>query len=214
MNQSEDGSIAPLILAYFSLVMAAIFLISNIASVYVARRDLINITESALSKAAQELDEFVYYYRIPISEIFGDENQRVPINCSDAGMTLQREIELASRQIVSGIEENNFEKFSDVETPKGVNYAETLKGMTSAETLSAAKARENVRSGNEAQSYEVSNSQYFNNNREPRITYFGCNGTVLQAKVRQEHLLPFALNVFGIKSYVNEVTVSVEARFS
>ena len=196
MNQSEDGSIAPLILAYFSLVMAAIFLISNIASVYVARRDLINITESALSKAAQELDEFVYYYRIPISEIFGDENQRVPINCSDAGMTLQREIELASRQIVSGIEENNFEKLSDVETPKGVNYAETLSGE------------------NEGQRYEVSNSQYFNNNREPRITYFGCNGTVLQAKVRQEHLLPFALNVFGIKSYVNEVTVSVEARFS
>jgi len=196
MNQSEDGSIAPLILAYFSLAMAAIFLISNIASVYVARRDLINITESALSKAAQELDEFVYYYRIPISEIFGDENQRVPINCSDAGVTLQREIELASRQIVSGIGEDNFEKFSDVETPKGVNYAETLSGE------------------NEAQSYEVSNSQYFNNNREPRITYFGCNGTVLQAKVRQEHLLPFALNVFGIKSYVNEVTVSVEARFS
>jgi hypothetical protein len=196
MNQSEDGSIAPLILAYFSLAMAAIFLISNIASVYVARRDLINITESALSKAAQELDEFVYYYRIPISEIFGDENQRVPINCSDAGVTLQREIELASRQIVSGIGEDNFEKFSDVETPKGVNYAETLSGE------------------NEGQSYEVSNSQYFNNNREPRITYFGCNGTVLQAKVRQEHLLPFALNVFGIKSYVNEVTVSVEARFS
>ena len=196
MNQSEDGSISPLILAYFSLVMAAIFLISNIASVYIARRDLINVTESALSKAAQELDEFVYYYRIPISEIFGDENQRVPINCSDAGMTLQREIELASRQIVSGIEEDNFEKFSDVETPKGVNYAETLSG------------------GNEARGYEVPNNKYFNNNREPRITYFGCNGTVLQAKVRQEHLLPFALNVFGIKSYVNEVTVSVEARFS
>ena len=214
MNQSEDGSIAPLILAYFSLVMAAIFLISNIASVYIARRDLINVTESALSKAAQELDEFVYYYRIPISEIFGDENQRVPIKCSDAGVTLQREIELSSRQIVSGHKEDNFEKFSDVETPKGVNYAETFKGMSRAESLRVAKARESVRSGNEAQSYEVPNSQYFNNNQEPRITFFGCNGTALQAKVRQEHLLPFALNIFGIKSYVNEVTVSVEARFS
>jgi hypothetical protein len=187
MNQSEDGSIAPLILAYFSLVMAVIFLISNIASVYIARRDLINVTESALSKAAQELDEFVYYYRIPISEILGEENQRVPINCSDAGVTLQREMEMSSQQRIS---ENQ------VESSARVSRTENLSG------------------GNEAQRYEVSNSQYFNNNREPRITYFGCNGTVLQAKVRQEHLLPFALNIFGIKSYVNEVTVSVEARFS
>ena len=52
----ESGSISPLIMGYFVIAMSLTFLISNLASVYIARRDLINLTEGALSRAVQELD--------------------------------------------------------------------------------------------------------------------------------------------------------------
>jgi hypothetical protein len=186
-SRSEVGSIAPLILAYFSLVMTAIFLISNVASVYIARRELINVTETALSKAAQELDEFAYYYRVPIPEFFGNDYQQVPINCSDAGVTLRRELELASRNLDGGIETDTSWGLNETEGSNGTNTRDDSKVLNGGNSVG---------------------------DPEPELTFFGCNGAVLQARVRQEHPLPFALNIFGIRSYVNHVSVSVEARFS
>jgi hypothetical protein len=92
--QEESGSISPLIMVYFVIAMSLTFLISNLASVYIARRDLINLTEGALSRAVQELDEVAYYYQLPIPEMFTGESKKVPINCSDAGRTFSREIAL------------------------------------------------------------------------------------------------------------------------
>lgn len=92
--KDEYGSISPLIMGYFIIAMSLTFLISNIASVYIARRDLINLTEGALSRAVQELDEIAYYYQVPIPEIFPGQSRAVPINCSDAGRTFSQEIAL------------------------------------------------------------------------------------------------------------------------
>jgi hypothetical protein len=93
-GNDEDGSITPLISLYFTIAMLMIFVIANAASTYIARRDLINATEAALSKAAQELDEFVYYYQVPIPSSIGGQLSLVPINCSDAGGTLSRELNM------------------------------------------------------------------------------------------------------------------------
>ncbi|MEN9292974.1 MAG: hypothetical protein RL288_770, partial [Actinomycetota bacterium] len=41
---SEKGSISPLIMLYFTVAMLMAFIVSNLASTYVARRDLINTT--------------------------------------------------------------------------------------------------------------------------------------------------------------------------
>ena len=89
---SERGSISPLIMLYFTVAMLMAFVVSNVASTYVARRDLINTTEAALSIATQELDEWVYYYRLPTKGIPGSNSDLVPINCSDAGSTFSREL--------------------------------------------------------------------------------------------------------------------------
>ncbi len=94
---NESGSITPLISIYFTVAMLFIFVAANLASMYVARRDLINTTEGALSKAAQELDEYVYYYQIPTPS-FISEGDLVPINCSDAGTTFAKEIKLLDTQ--------------------------------------------------------------------------------------------------------------------
>jgi hypothetical protein len=95
--EDEYGSISPLIMGYFIIAMTLTFLISNTASVYIARRDLINLTEGALSRAVQEIDEIAYYYQVPIPEIFPGQSRAVPINCSDAGRTFSQEVALIAK---------------------------------------------------------------------------------------------------------------------
>jgi len=95
---ADEGSITPLILLYFIVIMSSIFVVTNIASIYIDRKELINVTEGALSKAAQELDENRYYYSLPqfISPNFSGM-VTVPINCSDAGGTFRRELSIFKR---------------------------------------------------------------------------------------------------------------------
>lgn len=104
LNQELDGecgSISPLIITLFSILMIFIFLISNVASAYVARRDLINRVESALSISAQELDELTYYYASPLTDFITEigirENQvRVPIDCFNARKTFSKILQTAT----------------------------------------------------------------------------------------------------------------------
>ena len=104
LNQELDGecgSISPLIITLFSILMIFIFLISNVASAYVARRDLINRVESALSISGQELDELTYYYASPLTDFITEigirENQvRVPIDCFNARKTFSKILQTAT----------------------------------------------------------------------------------------------------------------------
>jgi hypothetical protein len=111
LNQSkseETGSITPLILTYFTLIMILTFLIANVGSMYIARRELTNRVEDSLAIAAQELDEFRYYYAIPTGEElldkfidlvpgisginfeFQGKGRRVPLDCGDAERTFRK----------------------------------------------------------------------------------------------------------------------------
>jgi hypothetical protein len=97
----ECGSISPLIITLFSILMIFIFLISNVASAFVARRELINRVESALSLSAQELDELTYYYASPLTDFMTEigirENQvRVPIDCFNARKTFSKILQTAT----------------------------------------------------------------------------------------------------------------------
>ena len=104
----DEGSITPLIVLYFIVVMSSIFVIANVASVYIARKELITMAEAALSKAAQELDEARYYYSLPSIFPSGDSQGRaIPINCNDASTTFRREIAAMSFQ--TEIEISKFE---------------------------------------------------------------------------------------------------------
>ena len=89
----EAGSITPLISIYFTVVMIVIFILANVSSTYISRRELINITEAALAQATHELDEMRYYYQIPTPNHFGPSNdRRVPIDCRGAAISFTKEI--------------------------------------------------------------------------------------------------------------------------
>lgn len=93
-NETDDGSISPLISIYFVIIMSSIFILSNIAMIYIARRELINLTESSLAVAAQELDKESYYYQVPSPAWITNSHQfLVPIDCKSAASVFQREIQ-------------------------------------------------------------------------------------------------------------------------
>jgi hypothetical protein len=90
----ESGSITPLISIYFVIVMTAIFIVADLSSTYIARRELINNVETALARASQELDELRYYYRLPTpNSLSTGENRRLPIDCGDAARTFNQEVQ-------------------------------------------------------------------------------------------------------------------------
>ena len=95
----QTGSISPLIIFFFSILLSLIFVISNLASSYIARRDLTSRVESALSSAAQELDEFRYYYGSPLTQYLAEQeissgSLRVPIDCQEAARKFRRGIHI------------------------------------------------------------------------------------------------------------------------
>ena len=97
----EEGSITPLISIYFVIVMISIFIVANVASTYISRRELVNVTESALAQATHQLDEMRYYYQVPIpSYLDGLKSQMVPIDCRDAATFFTRTIE-SNREVSS-----------------------------------------------------------------------------------------------------------------
>lgn len=107
-RKEEVGSITPLIVLYFTLIMVLTFLVANVGSMYIARRELTNRVEDSLAIAAQELDEFRYYYAIPTGEDLINKfidrvpglsatnfelqgkGRRVPLDCGDAERTFRK----------------------------------------------------------------------------------------------------------------------------
>ena len=109
----ERGSISPLLITLFSILLILIFIISNVASIYVSRRDLTNRVESALTNSAQELDRFAYYYGAPLTDFLADErirdgSLRVPIDCVAARNAFDRNILLEK----NGVEQINIDSFT------------------------------------------------------------------------------------------------------
>jgi hypothetical protein len=106
LHEDERGSISPLIIFYFAIILIIIFLIANVSSTYIARRELISRAESALSIAVQELDEIRYYYGSPLTDFLADKAisakaLRVPIDCADASKSFTQALYSASSYVTS-----------------------------------------------------------------------------------------------------------------
>ena len=83
-EKSEKGSISVLTIGLFLLTVALLIIITDIGSVIVARRSLIQVTESAAIRATHQLDLSSYYR--------GEEGVDIPINCAVALSTINDEL--------------------------------------------------------------------------------------------------------------------------
>jgi hypothetical protein len=186
-REDERGSITPLIIFYFSIILALIFLIANVASVYIARRDLISRSESALSIAVQELDEIRYYYGSPLTDFLADDaissrELRVPIDCGDASRIFTQSLFSISSIGASALP---YEPLPYEPLPyEPLPYEPLNKVSATSQPTSKLLPRHQI-----------------------SIESIQCDGFDLSAKLSERHELPFQLRVFGLTHYINKVEV-------
>lgn len=82
----EDGSISVLVFGLFAVVLLSSVVLTDISSVIVAHRSLVQATESAAQSAAHALDLDAYYQgkHSALSFLVSDASPVIPIDCSVA----------------------------------------------------------------------------------------------------------------------------------
>jgi hypothetical protein len=121
--RDEEGSISVLTIGLFSLVLIASLVLTNISSIYLAKRSLSLATEAALQRGMKNLDEESYYSgeynlnQLLVNSFGSAENDPgIPINC-DAGLQDVRSVldgwqsrgAASIRENVEGMRLTNFE---------------------------------------------------------------------------------------------------------
>ena len=84
--QSEEGSISVLVFGLFAVVLLSSVVLTDISSIIVAHRSLVQATESAAQSAAHALDLDTYYQgkHSALSFLISDASPVIPIDCEAA----------------------------------------------------------------------------------------------------------------------------------
>ena len=82
--KQEGGSISVLTMGLFLLTVALLILITDIASIALAKRSLVHITEAAAMRAVHSLDLAAYYR--------GNTGVEIPLDCARARQSVNEEL--------------------------------------------------------------------------------------------------------------------------
>ena len=74
------GSLIPLSFGFFLIAICLAFISINLSTAYALKKELSNIGEAAINKAAQSINLFAYYGEINRFQ----SNKRVPLDCQEA----------------------------------------------------------------------------------------------------------------------------------
>ena len=92
----EDGSLSVLITSLFLLTLVLSFAIIDISGAYLAKRELINMGEAAISRAVHNVDLNRYYSGDRVmagtNPSTGDPTYLVPVDCQSAERSLVSEV--------------------------------------------------------------------------------------------------------------------------
>ena len=82
----DSGSLSLLIMALFSIIVALLLVLTNFASIAVAKRSLTQATESAAQRGIRNLDKSAYYQGkfTVLSYVIRPQDPGIPIDCSQA----------------------------------------------------------------------------------------------------------------------------------
>jgi len=92
------GSLIPLSFGFFLIAICLAFISINVSTAYALKKELSNIGEAAINKAAQSINLFAYYGEINRYQ----SNKRVPLDCQAASSTfsnLIQSIDLSGKKI-------------------------------------------------------------------------------------------------------------------
>ena len=93
-SKDEEGSISLLIIGLFVITVATLLVITNIASIAIAQRSLIQASEAAVQRGVQNLDLNSYYVGKGgmMSGILNSGEVPIPIECTDASSEISDEL--------------------------------------------------------------------------------------------------------------------------
>ena len=94
----SPGSLIPLSFGFFLIAICLAFISINISTAYALKKELTNIGEAAINKAAHSLNLFAYYSEINRYQ----SNKRVPLDCQLANTSfsnLIQSIDLSGKKI-------------------------------------------------------------------------------------------------------------------
>ncbi len=95
---NERGSLSVVIIGLFFITIACLVVMSNVATVLVAKRSLAQATEAAAQRGVHSLDNSAYYtgkgtmFTAPLAMITGREHSPIPIDCNRAFLDVVREL--------------------------------------------------------------------------------------------------------------------------
>lgn len=177
----EDGSISVLVFGLFAVVLLASVVLTDISAIIVAKRSLIQATESAAQSAAHALDLETYYQgkHSAVSFLVTDASPVIPIDCAAANT---RAAETLS------------------------NIASTAAPMSSLTRSNRSALNTSSRSDNSLFNTS-SNSNVLAKGKlirpelsDLRISQFQCNGTEVLITTTAKARLPIALSLFSFES--------------
>ena len=93
--KDEEGSISLLIIGLFVVTVAALLVITNIASIAIAQRSLIQASEAAVQRGVQSLDLKAYYVGegSMLSGVLNSGEVPIPIECNSASSAINDELQ-------------------------------------------------------------------------------------------------------------------------
>ncbi len=94
----EHGSLSVVIIGLFLITLVCLMVVTNVATVLVAKRSLAQATEAAAQRGVHSLDKSAYYtgkgtmFTAPRAVITARESAPIPINCSQAVVDVMLEL--------------------------------------------------------------------------------------------------------------------------
>jgi len=98
LSSKSRGSLIPLSFGFFLISICLAFISINISTAYALKKELSNIGEAAINKAAHSINLFAYYGEINRYQ----SNKRVPLDCQAASSSfnnLIQSIDLSGKKI-------------------------------------------------------------------------------------------------------------------
>ena len=120
--KSETGSISVIVIGLFVITVASLMVMTDVSSIIVAKRSLVQATEAAAQRGVHTLDKSKYYqgkgnmFTVPKAIAMQREHSVIPIDCTRGGIEVLLELNSWSNDeanmkwnALKGIELTNFD---------------------------------------------------------------------------------------------------------
>jgi zinc transporter ZupT len=120
--KSEAGSISVIVIGLFVITVASLMVMTDVSSIIVAKRSLVQATEAAAQRGVQSLDKDKYYqgkgnmFTVPLAMATQRAHPVIPIDCTRGGVEVLLELKSWSSDEsdmkwhqLKGIELTNFD---------------------------------------------------------------------------------------------------------